>query len=208
MCFLSLVLTSCGKPQPLDISFTDVDSQKNYRSEDLSNLRLQGLSRLEANDPLTNFRDSLSLDLVFNFLDQDSSLNLVAYTNSMLTKTGTTLRFTINGKNLEVDVFLQDYPMFHLCHLENFITANQDVRLKVQFLNSQGFGPIISIWNQSSQFAEGRKRNLNALNVNTAECTTLNSTVPINMFGLGNLWGLELNKVKVKSVKRTETYVL
>lgn len=202
------ILVNCGEAESLNVDFTDIDSRVDYSASDLMKANTQrDITRLLAKDQLTNYKDSLSLDLVFNMLEPSSSLTLVAYTNSMSTKSGTSVRFTMNGKNLEVDVFMQDYPMFHLCHLENFLTTNNDVRLKLQLLNSQATGPVISIWNQSDQFSENRRRNFNASNINTAECSSHNLYAPINMFGLGNLWGLELNKIKVKSVSRTEAYV-
>lgn len=207
ICFTLLV--NCSNSKPIKIGFTDIDSGYNYNNSELMKMNTQrGITRLLASDQLTNYKDSLSIDLVFNVLEPSSSLTLVAYTNSMSTKTGTSVRFTVKENILEVDIFAQDYPLFHLCHLENFITSNGDVRLKIQLLNSQATGPVISIWNQSDQFSDSRKRNFNAYNINTAECSSHNIYAPINMFGLGNLWGLELNKIKLKSVVRTETYVL
>lgn len=206
--FLFLLGTACSESKPVEVDFVDVETNQVLNSEDLASLRLQGFNRLQADDYLVNSKDSLSVDLVFNLLEEDSTITLVSYTDSMLTKTGTSVQFKRSGANLEVDIFLQDYPMFHLCHLENFITKNNDVRLKVQLLNTTNFGPIISIWNQSKQFADGRKRSFNTFNLNTAECTSLGTTTPINTFGAGILWGFEVYKGKIKSAQRTEAYVL
>lgn len=206
--FASLALVSCSDSESMKVNFIDVETDQNLNINELGRLRLQGFNRIQANDYLVNPKDSLSVDLVFNFLSEDSHLTLVGYTNSMTTKTGTSIQFTMKGRNLEVDIFFQDYPRFHLCSLENFITTNNDVRLKVQFLNTTNLGPIISIWNQSSQFIEGRKRNLNAFNINTAECSTLDTMAPINTFGAGIMWGFETYKTKIKAVARTEAYVL
>lgn len=199
---------ACNESKPIEVGFLDIENNQILSSEELASLRLQGFNRLQADDYLVNSKDSLSVDVVFNLLEEDSTITLVGYTNSMLTKTGTSIQFKRNGANLEVDIFLQDYPMFHLCHLENFITKNNDVRLKVQLLNTNTYGPIISIWNQSKQFADGRKRNFNTFNLNTAECTSLDTTTPINTFGAGILWGFEVYKTKLKSAQRTEAYVL
>lgn len=208
--FFNLLFASCSRQSSRseNIDFLNADTSEFVGVNELESLRLQSFTRLLANDNLINFKDSLSLDLTFNFMDLDSSVSVVAYTNSMQIKQGTIVEFVHQDHNIDVFLYLQDYPKFKLCTLENFITANEDVKLKLQFLNAMSFGPVITIWNQSSQIATDRKRNLNYINVNTADCSTLKHNTPISQFGMGTLWGLELFKSKVKSIKRTETYVL
>lgn len=185
-----------------------IEMQSSQEIQDFSELKLQSYTRLEAIDNLINYKDSLSLELEFKLIDADSSLAVVAYTESMNIQNGTMIEFKNMNGILDVYMYSKDYPKFHFCHLEHFVSKNNEVKLKLQFLNTTSFGPVITIWNRSNLFSENKKRNLNYVNLNTAECSSLRNNTPISQFGLGTSWGVEVLKTKIKSIQRTETYVL
>jgi hypothetical protein len=202
----NLVRCSPNRSNTNQIKFIELQSSKLISS--YSGLQLQTYSRLQALDNLINYKDSLSLDLEFNLIDEDSSFSVVAYTNSMITYNGTIIEFKNADGILDIYMYSKDYPKFHFCHLEHFISENNEVKLKLQFLNTSSFGPVINIWNRSNLFSENKKRNFNYINLYTSECSSLKNNIPISQFGVGTLWGIEIYKTKIKSIKRTETYVL
>lgn len=203
--FILLSLTSCdgsSDKNSLNVKFIEVTSNEEATKS------YQSLTRYLAEDVITNYKDSLTLDLNFRFLDNESVINISAYTTSMDEKTGSLISFVNTEKDVEVFLYFQDYPKFHFCHLENLVSPSGDVSIKVQFLNSPATGPVVSIWNMTDRTSIGRKRNQNYINIYTADCSTLKNNIPISLFGLGQRWGLELYKTKLNFVQRTEAYIL
>lgn len=210
---LCICLQACGDVQkerpPEQLILVDhVSSSTQVYDKDFSGTSLQANTRLKASSLLVNYKDPLTFNVKAQFLSEESTLAVNAYTTSLTTNDGTRMVFSPNAQNgIEVYLYTRDYPLYHFCTIEYAVSKNGIIDLSVQLSYQDNRGPIIAIWNMYYDGKNKRKKNYTFLSAKSADCNS-DGQVFIEHFGSGRLWGFEIQQTRIQQVMRSESYDL
>lgn len=212
---IALTLTSCSDsknyPDPL---LTNITSGESIVFSDDSPSSYAVNTKYISNEGLLNYLEPLTLNLKGRFALEEEQENIFlevhSYTSSMQKPDGFYLLFkpNVESQSLSIFFFLRSTKERSICNIPFAFSKNGDFNIKVQIQNSMNSSHF-AIWNMYEDVNSSNFILKKRFNFNSADCSSnQNLNFSLDLLGLGSFWGITLNYVEIKSIKRETPYVL
>ncbi len=213
---LCLFLASCtdGKGRYPEVIFTDADTNESVKVSGFAESSFEERKRYQSQEGLLNYLEPLNLEIEGRFLveeDEIGSAEIHAYTSNIISPDGSYFKITQslgNENTIDIKFYSRNFYEVDLCSIPYGYSVNGEFRLKIQITNSLT-DPNFAIWSLYEDADAPVRRSKRVFNMNTANCSSnQSSNVLVDLFGVGNGWGVVLNQIEISKLSRKVAYDL